>query len=316
MVADGERSDSDARYNAIADQLDELDVFSVLDLGAAEGYFTARIAHDFGCVVTAIDDNARLAELNTAPNGPVHVINRRVTSGYLEAMPRDDVVVALSVLHHFKDWRAVLRWVIACREFAIIEVPHPKERWLRSAPARHELAAIHDAVAGLPGAVKIAEHERVGRDRTRHARPMFRVPGTVRSAAGTVFSGSKTCSRKLPEHGRGLADQLGYTPFWGSLNLKLDRVLHLGTPELDWRGRSVRGRTRDYQFWNAWLDDDETPIHAMQPGRRGHGPDCIELVSGVKLRDALGLVDGSEVYLDVETAKPVIGARPGRRRGR
>lgn len=306
-----DRADSGDRYETVAKQLEPLGAFTALDLGAAEGYFTVRIAEDFRSYVTAVDDNPRLPELDCGPNGAVHVLNRRVTAGYLAAIPRDDVVLALSVLHHFQDWRAVLRWVVACREFALIEVPHPGERWMRVAAARHELREIHDTVAALPGAVRIAEHERVGRDGSRHARPMFRVPGTVRGLRGIVFAGSGSCSRKLPEFGNGLAARLGYVPFWGSLNLKLDSAAALGEPVVNWVGRNRSGRTRDYQFWDAWLAGNEVPVHVMVPGRRGHGRDCVELVSPVKLRDALGLAAGASVEVDVE-----LGPEPVRRGGR
>jgi CTP-dependent riboflavin kinase len=59
----------------------------------------------------------------------------------------------------------------------------------------------------------------------------------------------------------------------------------------------VRGRTRPYWFWPAWLNG--RPVHALDPAGRGHGPDSVEVVAPVRLRDRLGLVDGDTVTLEV-----------------
>lgn len=269
--------------------------FRLLDFGAHTGWFARRVVGDFDSVVTAVDDYGGLR--GTASEQLV-VVNRRLTAGDLRQLPRHDVALALSVLHHCKDWRRLLEQIRACRQFAIIEVPHPKERWMRSAAARHELAEIHDTVAGLASA-RLGTFTRTGRDGSVHHRPLFLVPGSLERVEGTVFAGSGTCGRKLTPalHARGLDRELGYQPYPGSLNLRMGVANDfLGAPAVDWPG-VVKSKTRPYQFWPAWLDN--RPVHVMVPGTRGHGPNHIELVAPVKLRDELGLDDGDTVTVDV-----------------
>lgn len=296
----GERDCAD-RYTAIRTALTAEGATgdTVLDLGAAQGYFAQRLATEVDCRVTAVDD---CPDLPAAASERITVIPERLDPAGLRLLPRHDWVLALSVLHHFAAWRRALDAVLACRRGAIVEIPHPGERWMRRAAARRELGTLHTAVIAIPGARHLGDFPRRGRDGTVHQRPMFLLPGRLRATTGTVFGGSGTCSRRLPQFGAGLERHLGYTPYPGSLNLRTEPPLDLGPPAVDWVGR--RGsRTRDYQFWPAWISDGVQgglACHAMVPGPRGHGPDSIEVVAPVRLRDELGLADGDTVALDVE----------------
>lgn len=294
VLAPGERDCAD-RYGPIRDLLATVDhPFTVLDLGANGGYFSRRVAEDFPAAqVTAVDPRP---ELLAAASERVAVVQRRMDAAALRALPRHDVVLALSVLHHLPDWRQALTWLRACRRWLVAEVPHPGERWMRSAAARHELGPLHDGVANLADR-KLGEYERTGRDGSRHQRPMYLIHGTVRTLRGQVFTGSGSNSRKMPAFSRGLDRELGYQPVPGSLNLRMDRPVALGPPAVDWLGRHG-SRTRDYQLWPAWIGN--LFCHAMVPGRRGHGPECVELVAPVRLRDRFGLRDGDTVTVEVQ----------------
>lgn len=293
VLAAGERDCAD-RYEPIRDLLATIDgPFTVLDLGANSGYFSARIADDFPAAdVTAVDPRP---ELQQAASDRVTVVRQRMDATALRALPRHDVVLALSVLHHLPDWRQALGWLRACRRWLVAEVPHPGERWMRSAAARHELGPLHDAVA-KPDSRKLGAYERTGRDGSRHMRPMYLIPGNVHRRTGVVFGGSGSNSRIMPRFSTGLDAQLGYQPVPGSLNLRLDQPVKLGPPAVDWLGRHG-GRTRDYQMWPAWIGD--LACHAMVPGRRNHGPDCLEMLAPVRLRDQYSLADGNELVFDV-----------------
>jgi riboflavin kinase len=291
----GERACAD-RYQAIKRVLSMLPTpFTLLDFGANAGYFARRTVEDFDAVATAVDDHRGLP---AAASENLVVVNKRLDVNGMRMLPRHDVALALSVLHHIADWPRMLDQIRACRQFAVIEVPHPDERWMRSAAARHQLREIHDTVAGLASA-RLGTFQRTGRDGSNHARPMFLVPGTLERIEGTVFSGSGTCGRKLTPalHGRGLDRELGYQPFPGSLNLRLDVDNDaLGDPHIDWPG-TVNGKKRPYWFWPAWVDG--LACHAMIPATRGHGPNHVELVAPVRLRDQLDLNDGDTLMVDV-----------------
>lgn len=296
-VTAGER-DCAGRYDVVRGVLDGVpEPFTMLDIGAHSGYFSVRAAEDYMCRVIAVDDHR---ELGKAASLQVAVTSRRVDADWLAARPRVDVVLALSVLHHMPDWRRVLDEITACRHAAVVEVPHPDETWMRSASARHEVPELHETV--LSAGERIGESERVGRDGRTYQRPIVVIDGRIRRHAGTVFGGSGSNSRKMRQFGDGLNAALGYEPFWGSLNLHMPHAVRLGEPWLNWLGRDG-AKTRDYQFWRAWIGG--LRCHAMIPGNRGHGPDCVEIVAPVKLRDHLGLADGDTVTIDVEPGKTV-----------
>jgi len=288
-VAAGER-DCEGRYALIAATF-PAHPFTMLDVGAYTGYFATRASEDFEASVTAVDDFRGLA---AAASERVTVIGERLSPAQLAALPRHDVVLALSVLHHFADWRAALRELLACRSHLLIEVCAPDEKWMRRAASRREVAAQHKAVASTPGAELLGRSPRTGRDGVTYQRPLYRLPGTVCTLAGRAFTGSGSCSRNMPRFDKGLGKRLGYEPFPGSLNVRLPEPHKLGAPALDWTGE----KNRDRQFWRAWVAG--IACHAHVPGKRSHGPDALELVAPMKLRDRLGLADGATITFDVE----------------
>jgi hypothetical protein len=297
LIQRGERDCAD-RYKAIRAIAATLPIpFNVLDLGANLGYFSVRLSETFDCDVTAVDDLERLRDVESSH---IRVISQRVDATWLARQKRHDLALALSVLHHMTDWREVLTELTACRHASIIEVPHPDESWFRSAAARYDVTKIYQAVHDV-ASKQLGEFERVGRDRRTYLRPMFLVPGRVRTHVGVVFTGSGANSRWMHRYGNRLPEQLGYEPYWGSLNIRLPEVPDLGPPAIDYLGR--RGeRTRDYQFWRAWIRD--VPCHVMVPGNRSHGPDCLEIVAPIRLRDRYDLADGQTLPVDVEVNTP------------
>lgn len=288
----GERDCAD-RYSMIRPALDRLDgPFTVLDVGANLGYFSTRICEDYPATALAVDPRPELTA-----SSKVTVAHDVLDAHGLRRLPRHDVILALSVVHHMPDWRSALDALQACRAFAIVEVPHPDEDWMRHAAARDELGPLHDEVK-FRAAATLGTAVRAGRDGTSYARPLYLLPGRLQAWEGQVFTGSGTNSRVMPSYSDGLDTSLGYQPVPGSLNLK-GVPINLGAPVIDWVGRDGT-RIRDYQLWPAWIDG-ETHCHAMTPGARGHGPGCLELIAPHRLRDTWRLVDGDTITLDIET---------------
>lgn len=289
----GQRVCSD-RYEAIRDQLKGTpEPFTVLDLGANLGYFSQRLTEDFDCYVTAVDSEPGLLE---AQSDRIEVIPQRFGLKELRSLERYDVVLALSVLHHFADWQQVLAELRHCRRVCFLEVPHPSENWMKYAKARHELAALHQAVNNVASS-RIADFPRRGRNGIEYQRPMFKMSGNLYCYQGKVFSGRGSNSKSLTNFAdETLASLLGYEPYPGSLNMNVGSLNGLSEAPLKWQ-RKVGGSRRAYDIWPAWLND--LPCHVIIPTAKKAHKNCLEGWAPVKLRNFFNLKDGDQVTIEV-----------------
>jgi riboflavin kinase len=130
--------------------------------------------------------------------------------------------------------------------------------------------------------------------------------------AGAVTSGMGEGRHyiSLPGYMRQFEEKLGYEPFLGTLNVDLVE-----------ESVRARGRLTSYEpvTIDGWEDDERTygpaycypasvenesgdrfeEVHVITPERTHHGEDQLELIAPVKLREALGLDDDSEVTVRV-----------------
>lgn len=139
------RRDANARYQAIANHLNNRHGFTVLDFGAYGGYFSARLTEQFGATCTAVDDSPHLTE---TPG--VTVIRERLTPTQLRKLGPFDIALCLSVLHHIPQWRATLNALTSVASTLFIETAHPDET-LPKAVAHGSSAAIQTAVQKAGG---------------------------------------------------------------------------------------------------------------------------------------------------------------------
>ena len=107
---------------------------SVLDLGAAEGYFTFRLAEDFSGVFVAVESNPerKLLELCKKNNDPkVLLLNRQMNLKNLKnikEVQHFDIVLALNIIHHFDEpFQDVLEALISMSSFCFLEHPNSLE---------------------------------------------------------------------------------------------------------------------------------------------------------------------------------------------
>lgn len=126
-VASGQRTCGD-RYDMIAPFFSNYKRrFSVFDLGANLGYFSFRIAEDFDAVCTMADNRPQLIDLCKANNSNVNWLNTRLNAHDLARLAeceQFDVVLALAVLHHFRqDWKIAFEAVRALGQWVIVEIP-------------------------------------------------------------------------------------------------------------------------------------------------------------------------------------------------
>jgi CTP-dependent riboflavin kinase len=289
------------RFSVIAAQLATLrKPFSVLDLGAAGGYFAVRLAEEFGAAVLAVDTHA-VPECSPS-KGSVRSIVQTATPQSLRDLGSFDVILALSVLHHCEDWRGVLAQLRGmARSALIVETPH-KSEVLRRARWRERLGIIDDAVSRIGSSIGTAP----GIYQQQHARKIRIIPGAPLRLGGVVETGGGNHSVFSAQFAEELDPLLGYRMVHGSLNLRLPRVAHvvnvLGPPAFEF-GHTRQSRhdsepkERLYQYWPAKIQGQL--CHVMRPGNRGHGPNTVEIVAPVHLRSALSLRDGRRVGVEV-----------------
>lgn len=137
-IIKGQR-ECEGRYLAIRKELRRLGFsgqaaappFHVLDIGAASGYFSFRIAEDFHAHVTMIESSPDIAKWVKANGNPrVKLIHRSVSARDLLKMAKKkhyDVVLALSVLHHFPDFELAVRAIFQLGDVVFIEPPALQE---------------------------------------------------------------------------------------------------------------------------------------------------------------------------------------------
>ena len=107
---------------------------SVLDLGAAEGYFTFRLAEDFHGVFVAVESNPerKLLELCKKNNDhKVLLLNKQMNLKNLKnikEVQHFDIVLALNIIHHFDEpFQDVLETLVSMSSFCFLEHPNSLE---------------------------------------------------------------------------------------------------------------------------------------------------------------------------------------------
>jgi riboflavin kinase, archaea type len=136
-------------------------------------------------------------------------------------------------------------------------------------------------------------------------RRIFEGPGRL-ALTGAVASGLGEGRYYLSQPGYVVqfTERLGYTPFPGTLNVRISPEDLLRTASLrDWKGIRIDGfSTSGRTFGGATClvaRMNGQPCHLITPDR-SHYTDVIEFVAAVELRTALSLKDGTPVTLEIE----------------
>lgn len=156
-----------SRFDAIAKELEGHEGFTVLDLGAHEGYFALRLAEEFNAQVTAVDDWRGLKPaLEAAGDTRVKGVYERLTPQSLEELGDFDVILCLSVLHHVPWWETMLEQIQLQSKLLFIEVAAAHEELPKAVAHCPEIPA---AVAELDGRLIAKTHGY----KSRKLRPMY-----------------------------------------------------------------------------------------------------------------------------------------------
>jgi SAM-dependent methyltransferase len=99
------KRESEVRWQAIAGVLSQHRARSVLDVGCAEGWFVRKAAEDFNCFAVGVDGSHDRVQTGEIARLHDRVPRAAIMTGILSAddlreMPRFDVVICLSVVHH------------------------------------------------------------------------------------------------------------------------------------------------------------------------------------------------------------------------
>ena len=127
--------DCEERYAQIAKFCQQYDrPISVLDLGAAEGYFTFRLAEEFDGVFVAVegDPSRKLLDLcNKNINPKVILLQKIMTLDdilRLKEIQHFDIVIAQNIVHHFNEpFQYVLDTIVSMCSYCFFEHPNPME---------------------------------------------------------------------------------------------------------------------------------------------------------------------------------------------
>lgn len=126
-TSDGDRECA-ARYDVIREIVKPYTrQITVWDIGANSGYFGLRLAHEFQAVSVMVEPRSILVDVCRQNNVPTAIALQHQCSAedlkQLAACEHADVVLALNVLHHVKDWCTALAALFQLGETLIIETP-------------------------------------------------------------------------------------------------------------------------------------------------------------------------------------------------
>ncbi len=119
---------------------------------------------------------------------------------------------------------------------------------------------------------------------------------------GTVFSGNGEGRRfvGLPWVKRQIKEKLGFTPYAGTLNIRLSEENMLRKKLLEKAEKFEIHPEKGYcTGFLIEAEIDRLGCGIVLPQVRGYPPDVLEVVAACNLRDRLGLSDGNTVSVDV-----------------
>lgn len=104
-LVEGSKRDWVDRWTAIEKVIREYNASTVMDIGCAEGFFLRKASEEFGCISLGVDMNdnrLRLGEMTRLYDSVENyaVIKAELDPLAIKKLPKMDVVLCLSVVHH------------------------------------------------------------------------------------------------------------------------------------------------------------------------------------------------------------------------
>ncbi len=258
--------------------------FSVFDLGANLGYFSFRAAEDFHATCVMADSRPELLGL-LKKNAGLNTtwLNGRFGPSHLNSLAdceSFDVVLALSVLHHFAEgWRYALDALRRLGDWVIVELPSVDDTGSLNGHLGEDMVEYVETIPGVKHLQDFPSHM------SGKPRPMFLIPGLgnrlIKQSVDALDRGAPPLKDVTIEsdfdwkmihiqHGdvSGLEEKRPFIPgmnLWnfllmnGSWPLKTDNMV---VQALD----SMSGWHDDLRPWNFILDGQY--VHAIDVGNK------------------------------------------------
>lgn len=163
VIFKGVGPDCHSRYVAISEIISKYKrPIKVLDLGASNGYFSLKIAHDYDALCVMVDLSDRLCDICKL-NDQVHNIiylKKELSLSDLKILCQNehfDVVLALNVVHHMEPWKEILDVIFQLGDTVIVETPPANDDRVKDLPS---IPFIEDYLLNKSGGEVIAETPR------------------------------------------------------------------------------------------------------------------------------------------------------------
>ena len=283
VVQDGKRTCA-RRYKLIYDALAERyrPGFTVLDIGASEGYFSIRLSEDLGARPTMLEKKAEIVSIASAQENPnIRAVTGRFDKKTLSRLGKFDVIIALSIVHHFPNWGAMIKQILLMGDTIIIELPAQNERSTKRA----------DAASGMMEVLQWYQPKLIG-ETAGYAEEAKRrlwcvdfpsAPTGDNIVTGTVTGGRASSTRQVKQYSAGFLHHAGTAVFPGTLNLRLDRQVHFKN------GLKIESAKGPYYLYHCNIEG--LAAYVVKPPLAKNRAGTLEIMASVPLREVFGLED-------------------------
>jgi len=288
VIQKGNR-ECNSRYKAILPILARYNTYApirILDFGANYGYFSLRLLHDFPFAdITMVDYEPELQKVyQEHKTNNLHLIHKFMELEDIEELAKNnkfDVVLALSVLHHFKEYQKVIDLFLEMGKIVIFEIGYPDEKPVSN---QWRVKPIHDYLMGKQP-IQVNNW-------LQHDRPIYYVNKDEYSLKGILRNGCGIASSKtFVEIEPQILHRFGYKMYPGTLNITLDNPV------------TFRKEEKLAQYYNLFpLFLFGFPVWNIRPDARECPTLNMELISPFRLRQFFNLEDGNTINIGINRA--------------
>lgn len=273
------RRECETRYRVLKnllDRYDKYDSFSLLDFGANYGYFSWRIKEDYpNAEITLIDSRPLLKLLyeSNKENG-INLINKTMDLEAIEKFKEDhhyDIILLMSILHHFPEPESVLDTFKEMGEILITEIDYPTvPNFMNNQKEIYNLVQKENPIQ-INSWID-------------HDRPIYYINDNDGSIKGKVMSGSGLATKSFKILNN-VFQWFNFPMYPGTLNVSLEKGLIF----------SPRFKVDSYIFTKIYLNG--FPVFIIKDTNLNTSNKFLEIVSPFKLREKFDFEDGDDVII-------------------